>query len=183
MEAEQRRAAKEQMMALMQTGHRWQEAAAQAGLQVSRSTAYRLLRQVRSRGKAAARGWKTRAPCQAANRRAGLAGNLLPHVARHSKPCSANSFPGTIRHSDQSWLFEPGPCNPRPGKPHPRGGEKNAIRPCSVNPSGKRVQGDCSWLRQPRRLVCSPLWKPPCLRVLPVAMRAWRIFQRGLVTC
>ena len=44
MEAEQRRAAKEQMMALMQTGHRWQEAAAQAGLQVSRSTAYRLLR-------------------------------------------------------------------------------------------------------------------------------------------
>ena len=53
MEAEQRRAAKEQMIALMQTGHRWQEASAQAGLQVSRSTAYRLLRQVRSRGKAA----------------------------------------------------------------------------------------------------------------------------------
>ena len=38
MEAEQRRAAKEQMIALMQTGHRWQEAAAQAGIQVSRST-------------------------------------------------------------------------------------------------------------------------------------------------
>ena len=53
MEAEQRRAAKEQMIALMQTGHRWQEASAQAGLQVSRSTADRLLRQVRSRGKAA----------------------------------------------------------------------------------------------------------------------------------
>ncbi len=53
MEAEQRRAAKEQMFALMQAGHRWQEAAAQAGIQVSRSTAYRLLRQVRSRGKAA----------------------------------------------------------------------------------------------------------------------------------
>src|SRR5258708_10399864 len=53
MEAEQRRAAKEQMIALMQTGHRWQEAAAQAGIQVSRSTAYRLLRLVRTRGKAA----------------------------------------------------------------------------------------------------------------------------------
>src|SRR5260221_4599074 len=53
MEAEQRRAAKEQMMALMQTGHGGQEAGAEAGLQVSRSTAYRLLRQVRSRGKAA----------------------------------------------------------------------------------------------------------------------------------
>ncbi len=53
MEAEQRRAAKEQMIALMQAGHRWQEAAAQAGIQVSRSTAYRLLRQVRTRGPAA----------------------------------------------------------------------------------------------------------------------------------
>ena len=53
MGAEQRRAAKEQMIALMQAGHHWQEAAAQAGIQVSRSTAYRLLRQVRSRGKAA----------------------------------------------------------------------------------------------------------------------------------
>lgn len=51
------------------------------------------------------------------------------------------------------------------------------------NPSGKRVQGDCSWLRQPRRLACSPRWKLPCLRVLPVAIRAWRTFQRGLVTC
>ncbi len=53
MEAEQRRAAKEQMIAFMQAGHRWQEAAAQAGFQVSRSTAYRLLRQVRICGKAA----------------------------------------------------------------------------------------------------------------------------------
>ena len=53
MEAEQRRAAKEQMIALMQAGQRWQEAAAQAGIQVSHSTVYRLLRQVRSRGKAA----------------------------------------------------------------------------------------------------------------------------------
>ena len=53
MEAEQRRAAKELMMALVQADHRWQEAAVQAGIQVSRSTAYRLLRQVRIRGKAA----------------------------------------------------------------------------------------------------------------------------------
>jgi hypothetical protein len=33
MEADQRRAAKEQMMALMQAGHRWQQAATQAGIQ------------------------------------------------------------------------------------------------------------------------------------------------------
>jgi len=61
--------------------------------------------------------------------------------------------------------------------------KKTRFVPAKSNPSGKRVQGDCSWLRQPRRLVCSPLWKLPCLRVLPVAIRAWRIFQRGLVTC
>jgi transposase len=53
MQAEQRRAAKEQMIVLMQAGHRWQEAAAQARIEVSRSTAYRLLRLVRTRGKAA----------------------------------------------------------------------------------------------------------------------------------
>ena len=53
MEAEQRRAAKEQMIALMQAGYRWQAAAAQAGIQISRSTAYRLLHQVRTCGKAA----------------------------------------------------------------------------------------------------------------------------------
>ncbi len=53
MEAEQRRAAKEQMIALMQAGYRWQAVAAQAGIQISRSTAYRLLRLVRTRGKAA----------------------------------------------------------------------------------------------------------------------------------
>src|SRR5258706_13686186 len=111
---------------------------------VSRSVVRRPIggsRQVRSRGKADARGWKTRAPCQAANGRAGLAGNLLPHIARHSKPCSANSLPGTIRHPDQSWLFEPGPCKPRPGKPHPRGGEKNAIRPCEVEPQWQEGAG------------------------------------------
>jgi hypothetical protein len=32
-----------------------------------------------------------------------------------------------------------------------------------VNPSGKRVQGGCSWLGQPRHLACSPRWKPPHL--------------------
>ena len=53
METEQRRAAKEQMIVLMQAGYQWQKAAAQAGIQISRSTAYRLLRLVRTRGKAA----------------------------------------------------------------------------------------------------------------------------------
>jgi transposase len=53
MEAEQRRGAKKQLIALMQAGHFWQEAATVAGLQISRSGAYRLLQEVRKRGEAA----------------------------------------------------------------------------------------------------------------------------------
>ncbi len=64
MEAQQRRAAKEQMIALMQAGHRWQEASAQARIQVSRSTAYRLQRLVRSRGKAAFQDGRHRHPAK-----------------------------------------------------------------------------------------------------------------------
>ncbi len=53
MEEEQRRAAKRQMIALMQAGHRWPEAAAMAGVHIGRSAAYQLLRNVRLRGDAA----------------------------------------------------------------------------------------------------------------------------------
>ncbi len=53
MEQEQRQAAKRQMLELMQAGQPWQAAAATAGLQVSRSTAYRWQQEVRMRGEAA----------------------------------------------------------------------------------------------------------------------------------
>ncbi len=52
MEEEQNRAAKGQMIALMQTGHSWQEASTMAGVQISRSAAYRLLQKVRTQGEA-----------------------------------------------------------------------------------------------------------------------------------
>ena len=52
MEQEQRQAAKRQMLELMQAGQPWQAAAAAAGLQVSRSTAYRWQQEVRTRGEA-----------------------------------------------------------------------------------------------------------------------------------
>jgi hypothetical protein len=48
MEEEHNRAAKGQMVALMQTGHSWQEASTMAGVQISRSAAYRLLQKVRT---------------------------------------------------------------------------------------------------------------------------------------
>jgi len=53
MEAEERVAARGQMIALMQAGHPWREAAAMAGLQIGRSAAYQLLRNVRLRGEVA----------------------------------------------------------------------------------------------------------------------------------
>lgn len=52
---DQRQAAKERLVALMQTGYSWQEALTEAGLQMSRSAVYRLLQAVRTRGKAAIR--------------------------------------------------------------------------------------------------------------------------------
>jgi len=183
MEAEQRCAAKEQMIALMQAGHR-----GPGGFRPSRDPGQSF------DGLSAAApgaepwesgipGWQTWAPSQTANGRAALAGELLPHVARHSKSCGADGFPGTVRHPDQYRLSEPGPCKPWPGKPPPRGGEKNALRPQRLNPSGKRAQEGCSWLGQPRRPACSPSWRPPYLRVLLVPIRVWHIFLFGLVTC
>lgn len=53
MEEEQRRAAKRQMIVLMQAGHSWQEAADMAGVRTGRSAAYQLLRNVRVRGEVA----------------------------------------------------------------------------------------------------------------------------------
>jgi len=53
MEEEQRRAAKRQMIVLMQAGHCWQEAADMAGVRTGRSAAYQLLRTVRVRGEVA----------------------------------------------------------------------------------------------------------------------------------
>src|SRR6266481_4044205 len=50
MEKEQHHAAKGQLVALMQAGHSWQEAASLTGIQISRSAAYRLLQKVRTQG-------------------------------------------------------------------------------------------------------------------------------------
>lgn len=53
MEGEHRREAKARMIALMQAGCAWREAAARVGVQISRSAAYRLLHEFRRRGEVA----------------------------------------------------------------------------------------------------------------------------------
>jgi transposase len=50
MDRQARRAAKAQMIAGMQAGQSWQGAAGQAGVQTSRTAAYRLLQRVRTEG-------------------------------------------------------------------------------------------------------------------------------------
>ena len=53
MDWQAQRTAKAQMIAGMQAGQSWQEAAGQAGVQTSRTAAYRLLQRVRTEGAAA----------------------------------------------------------------------------------------------------------------------------------
>src|SRR5712692_9124998 len=53
MEPEQRRAAKQHILALMEAGVSWQEAATTAGVQTSRASAYRWKQEARLRGEAA----------------------------------------------------------------------------------------------------------------------------------
>ena len=50
METADRQAAKAQMISTMLQGHPWHDAAAAAGVQTSRSAAYRLLQRVRTTG-------------------------------------------------------------------------------------------------------------------------------------
>lgn len=53
MDKEEKQVAKRHMMELMQAGHHWQEAATQAGMQASRSTAYRWWQAYRRQGERA----------------------------------------------------------------------------------------------------------------------------------
>jgi hypothetical protein len=67
MEEEHNRAAKGRMVALMQAGHSWQEAATMAGVQISRSAAYRLLQKVRTQGEEGLRDGRHGHPPNCAN--------------------------------------------------------------------------------------------------------------------
>src|SRR5438876_9738715 len=89
MEAEQRRAAKEQMIALMQAGQRWPGGCCPSRdpgqwfdrLPVAAPCAYPW--------ESCIPGWQTWTSCEIANGRADMARNLLPCLARYSKPCGA----------------------------------------------------------------------------------------------
>jgi transposase len=94
MQEEQRRAAKKQLIALMQAGHSWHEAAAVAGVQIGRSAAYQLLRNVRLRGDAALQ-----------DGRHGHSAKLRPPV-RQFLETTCSEAPGIPSHVVQAALQE-----------------------------------------------------------------------------
>ena len=75
MEQEQRQAAKRRIFELMQAGQPWQTATAAAGIQVSRSTAYRWQQEVRTRGEAALPDGRQGHPAKVLPASAALAGS------------------------------------------------------------------------------------------------------------
>ena len=92
MEEEHNRAAKGQLVSLMQAGHSWQEAATMAGIQISRSAAYRhLAKSTYPRGSGLAR-WQAWTPCQTARTCASLGSKTTakplqaPRVISFSRP-------------------------------------------------------------------------------------------------
>ncbi len=77
--------AKRRMVALMQAGHSWQEAATQAGVHTSRSSAYRLLQKVRLEGDAAWQDGRHGHPVKLREPVLHWRKRLLPCGSRHAK--------------------------------------------------------------------------------------------------
>jgi transposase len=145
MEHEQACAARKQMITLMQAGHSWQEAAELAGVQISRSAAYRLLQGVRLRGEVALQ-----------DGRHGHPAKLRPPV-REWLETTCRQAPHTPSHVVQAALQDRFGIQVSIGHlnrvraelglgSRASGGEKNFKLPTHQgNPTGTREQADSSW--------------------------------------
>jgi len=145
MEKEQHRAAKGRMIALMQAGHSWQEAASLADIQISRSAAYRLLQKVRTQGETGLQDGRHGHPaklhepvldflkdsCQAA-----------PDTPSHVLQRSVEEHFG-IRVSVSHLNATRAALGLRSRTAQLR--EKNRSRRREVKHTGKKEQADCSW--------------------------------------
>jgi hypothetical protein len=78
--------ARVQLVEAMEQGFPWHEAAKQAGLPISQSTAYRLRQRMRQGGKLAALGRQTWTPSQTARRGPRVVERDLPTVTVHAEP-------------------------------------------------------------------------------------------------
>ncbi len=138
MEEDQHRAAKGKMVALMQAGCSWQEAARQAGVQTSRSAAYRLLRKVRAQGDVGLQDGRHGHPYKV----------HIPVRQWLEDTCQADA--DTPSHAVQQALLEH--FGIRVSVSHlnavrvalGRSRKKNEKRTEATRPSGKKEQQDCS---------------------------------------
>jgi len=143
MEKEQHQVARRQMVMLMQSGQSWQEAARLSGIQVCRSTAYRLLQAFQVRGEAVFQDGRHGHP---AKLRAPVRDVLTetcreaPHIPSRLVQATLNARFGvqiSIGHLNRvrSNLGMGSRLTDQ---------KKNASRVQETNPVGKRVQADCS---------------------------------------
>lgn len=143
MDKEQRQAARRQMVMFMQTGHGWQEAARLSGVQVGRSTAYRLLQAFRVRGEAAFQEGrhghpaKLRAPVR----------DVLTETCREIPSIPSRLVQATLnaRFGVQVSIGHLNRVRSNLGMgSRLTDKKKKASRVQETNPGGKRVQADCS---------------------------------------
>lgn len=156
MEKEQQRRAKDHLVALIQAGHAWQEAAARAGVPISRSAAYRLVQKVRTAGVST---WqdgrhghptKLREPmlqwlkdyCQAAP-------NTPSHVVQQALE-QRYGVRVSISHLNATRAALGLGSRTRPCR------GKNWMPLREVNPTFKKEQADSCCSQQPKKRVCSP---------------------------
>lgn len=181
MEKEQQRVAKEQMVALVQAGQTFQQASTMAGVQISRSAAYRHLAESPSPRRNGLARWQTWIPHQSAPYCAALAGVA---VSDHFTGCqqpgakrtpravgSADQHRSSKRCSGSTWMEQR--CQPC--------GKK--IRQKRKRTLSREPEGCYCW-RLPMKRVCSLISRQqsprvsrqrlvPCSPVLRIACANW----------
>jgi transposase len=145
MEKEQHRAAKGRMIALMQAGHSWQEAASLADIQISRSAAYRLLQKVRTQGETGLQDGRHGHPAKLREPVLDFlkdACQTAPDTPSHVLQRSVEEHLG-IRVSVSHLNATRAALGLRSRTAQMR--EKNRSRRREVKHTGKKEQADCSW--------------------------------------
>jgi|SRR6266699_3717670 len=125
MQEEHNRAAKGRLVALTQAGHSWQEAATMAGVQISRSAAYRFLQKVRTESAKRACemvGMDTQPNCADPCNNGWVS---MPSRSRHTQSDRAAGPPEPLRHRGGHQPPECDVCCAWTGKPsHASQGKK-----------------------------------------------------------
>jgi hypothetical protein len=121
--------AKRRLIAIIQAGHPWHQAATMAGIQVGRSAAYHLLRKFRLQGEAALQDGRHGHPAKLRQSvRQWL--ETTCREAPHTESCCTNRPVRAVRHPGQHWASQPGAG--RTGRRQPCSSpEKNLPFPCS----------------------------------------------------